>query len=140
MDKEGYGPRPNQSDLDRLLEDCRTLSPAGIERIAAAWDQRGTRADYQAAEKAALHQVESAGLGASWDETRNRLLGLTERGTPLIAWRAEHGAVGHKAEDALMSAALAIMASPGLARHQARTLLGPMAQALPWLLPDTTHG
>jgi hypothetical protein len=137
VDREGYGPRPDQSDLDRLLEDCRTLSPAGIERIAAAWDRRGHQADFPAAEKAALHQIEQLGRGESWDDIRNRLLGLTERGTPLVAWRAEHGAVGHKAEDALMAAALAIMARPALDRHHARTLLEPMAQALPWLLPDS---
>lgn len=136
MDKEGYGPRPDQSDLDRLLEDCRTLSPAGIERIAEAWDRRGDPSAYQLAERAALHQVESQGSGADWDALRNRLLGLTERGVPLIAWRAEHGVIGHKAEDALMAAALAIMAGPKLPRSHARLLLGPMAQALPWLLPS----
>lgn len=136
MDKEGYGPRPDQSDLDRLLEDCRTLSPAGIERIAEAWDRRGDPSAYQLAERAALHQVESQGSGADWDALRNRLLGLTERGIPLIAWRAEHGVIGHKAEDALMAAALAIMAGPKLPRSHARLLLGPMAQALPWLLPS----
>ena len=136
VDKEGYGPRPDQSDLDRLLEDCRTLSPAGIERIAEAWDRRGDPAAYQLAERAALHQVESQESGADWDALRNRLLGLTERGIPLIAWRAEHGVIGHKAEDALMAAALAIMAGPKLARSHARILLGPMAQALPWLLPS----
>ncbi len=137
VDREGYGPRPDQSDLDRLLEDCRTLSPAGIERVAAAWDRRGHQADFPAAERAALHQIEQLGMGDTWDATRNLLLGLTERGAPLVAWRAEHGVVGHKAEDALMAAALAILARPGLARHHARTLLEPMAQALPWLLPES---
>ncbi len=136
MDKEGYGARPQQTDLDRLLEDCRTLSPAGVERIAVAWDHRGDPATYRAAERAALRQLELAGMGDSWDATRNRLLGLTERGTPLVAWKSERGAVGHKAEDALLAAALALLARPGLAPHQARILLGPMARALPWLLPD----
>ena len=138
VDKEGYGARPEQTDLERLLEDCRTLSSAGIERIAHAWDRRGAEWDYLAAERAALRVVERHSRGELWDTTRNRLLGLTERGTPLVAWRAEHGAVGHKAEDALMGCALALIAQPELDRHHAQVLLHPMAQALPWLLPDST--
>ncbi len=137
VDKEGYGARPEQSALDRLLEDCRTLSVAGIERIADAWDKRGAEAEYLAAERAALHVVESHSRGELWDATRNRLLGLTERGIPLVSWQAEHGVVGHKAEDALMGCALALIAQPELSRHHSQILLHPMAQALPWLLPDS---
>ena len=137
MDIDGYGDRPDQSDLDHLLEDCRSLSPAGIERIASAWDRRGSDPIFVEAERAALHAVESSEHGEVWDSTRNQVLGLTERGTPLVSWGAEHGEIGHKAEDALLTAALALLARPKLNHHHAKVLLHPMAQALPWLLPPT---
>ena len=137
MDVEGYGPRPDQDPIDRLLEDCRTLSPAGIERVATGWQRlvgsSGSGA-YHDAERAALRVVESAGRTPSWDELRNRLLGLTERGVPLVAWRQEHGEVGHRAEAALLGAALALVAGPDLDRAHRTTLLAPLAEALPWLL------
>jgi len=125
MDRDGYGAREGQTPVDRLLEDCRTLSPAGIERIAHGWlalAEGDRHAGYVAAERAALRLLEQEGRSPRWDELRDRLLGLTERGTPLIAWRLEHGA------------ALAIVAGPDLDRPHRETLLRPMAEALPWLL------
>jgi hypothetical protein len=133
VDSDGYGQRPNQSAVERLVEDCRTLGPAGIERIAAGWDRR-TPDLYAEAEREALRVVETTGRVGGWDDMRNRLLGLTERGSPLIAWRAEHGDTGHKAEDALLGAALALLARPELDSHHGETLVRPMATALPWLL------
>jgi hypothetical protein len=133
VDNDGYGQRPGQTPLERLLEDCRTLGPAGIERIAAGWDARAPDV-YTEAERDAVRVLESAGRGAEWDDVRNRLLGLTERGVPLLAWRAEHGDVGHKEEDALLGAALALLARPELDARHAETLVTPMASALPWLL------
>jgi len=136
MDTEGYGPRPDQSSIDRLLEDCRTLSPAGVERVAAGWDRRSGPGSFREAEAAALRSVESAGRGPQWDRLRNQLLGLTERGMPLVAWQREHGEVGHKAENALLAAALALVAGQDLDPATSRALLRPMAEALPWLLPE----
>ena len=133
VDSDGYGARQGQTPIERLIEDCRTLSPAGIERIAAGWDANHQHEAFHSAEKAALHTIESQGKSTDWDVLRNQLLGLTERGTPLISWRLEHGAVGHKAEDALIAAALALSAGPGLPRHNAETLIAPMSEALPWL-------
>jgi hypothetical protein len=133
VDSDGYGARPDQTPVERLLEDSRTLSPAGIERIAAGWDGHRQRAAFHEAEKAALHAVEAGGHTTEWDALRNQLLGLTERGEPMVAWRQEHGDVGHKAEDALLAAALALTAGAGVARHHAETLVGPMSDALPWL-------
>jgi hypothetical protein len=133
VDSDGYGARRGQTSIERLLEDCRTLSPVGIERIASGWDTRHGTA-FPAAEKAALHAIETHGRTQDWDALRNQILGLTERGTPLISWRLEHGANGHKAEDALMAAALALTAAgSGLARAHAETLIAPMSEALPWL-------
>lgn len=133
---DGYGPRPGQGELDRLLEDCRTLSPLGIERAAAGWTEHagsGEHAAWHEAERAALHVLETTNRAPEWDQLRNRILGLTERQTALISWRVEHGEKGHHAEDALLGAALALMARPELDARHARILLAPMAEALPWL-------
>jgi hypothetical protein len=138
LDRDGYGDRPNQTAVERLLEDCRTLGPAGIERTAVGWDHR--RPDlYAEAEREAVRVVEATGRGGAWDDLRNRLLGLTERGAPLVAWRAEHGDVGHKAEDALLGAALALVARPELDSHHGEILVRPMASALPWLLATSVQ-
>jgi hypothetical protein len=137
MDRDGYGAREGQTPIDRLLEDCRTLSPAGIERIARGWvvlAEGELHPAYLAAEQAAIKVLEGSGRGAQWDELRNRLLGLTEHGTPLIAWRIEHGEIGHRAEHALLGGALALVAGPDLDRHDREVLLRPLAEALPWLL------
>jgi hypothetical protein len=138
VDSDGYGQRPHQPAVERLAEDCRTLGPSGIERIAGGWERRAPDR-YAEAERAALRLIEKTGRGIAWDELRNRLLGLTERGTPLVAWRAEHGEVGHRAEQALFGAALALLAQPELDAHHAETLVGPMAAALPWLLSATAQ-
>jgi alkylhydroperoxidase family enzyme len=138
MDRDGYGAREGQTPLERLLEDCRTLSPAGIERIAHGWARFTAggehHAAYHAAEKAAVHLLEQHGRTAEWDELRNRLLGLTERKDALVAWRQEHGDTGHQAENALLGAALAIVAGPDLDRSHREALLRPMGEGLPWLL------
>ena len=133
VDTEGYGERPGQTPVDRLIEDCRTLSPAGVERVAHGWDQRASSGDFADAERAALRTIEGTDRGDAWDALRNQLLGLTERGQPLIAWRLEHGSIGHKAEDALIAAALALSAGDGLDVAHRQTLLRPMSEALPWL-------
>lgn len=133
---DGYGARPGQDDIGRLLEDIRTLSADGIERIATAWVERagrGRHASWLEAERAGLHVIETTRRARDWDEVRNQLLGLTERGVPLIAWRSEHGEVGHSAENALLGAALGLIAGAELDARHRRTLLAPMADALPWL-------
>jgi hypothetical protein len=67
---------------------------------------------------------------------RRNLFGLTESGGALISWKAEHGEIGHKAEDAAFAAALGLVASNLISKQQAATLMRPLAEALPWLLPD----
>jgi hypothetical protein len=137
IDTEGYGARPGQSDVDRLLEDARTLSPFGVERAAQGWVKHagtGSLPEWHDAERAALHALETHRSAPEWDELRGRILGLTEKHDALVAWRQEHGEVGHHAESALLGAALALMARPaGLDEPHVRTLLMPMAEALPWL-------
>jgi len=135
-DRDGYGPRPGQTDIDRLLEDSRTLSPLGVERAAQGWVEHsgsGSHAEWHEAERAALHVLEASRRAPAWDELRGRILGLTEKRGALVAWRLEHGDVGHHAENALLGAALALMARPELDATHAEVLIAPMAEALPWL-------
>lgn len=147
---DGYGQRPNQSDIDRLLEDCRTLSASGIERIAQSWmaneaagwtertaDHRevpsSEHAEWVVAERAALHVLERTNRVGEWDALRNRILDLTEHHGAMVSWRKEHGDVGHRAEDALFGAVLALCAGTELDPPLQQVLVTPMSAALPWL-------
>jgi hypothetical protein len=140
-DVEGYGFPPGQRTLARLMEDIRVLSPSGVERVAAGWDEHVGKKGlpgFRDAEKAALHAIEQADRGPAWDEVRRTLFGMTESGGALISWRAEHGDMGHKAENAAFAAALGLLADRLISKDQQATLLRAMAEALPWLLPDST--
>ena len=138
IDAEGYGFPEHQRTLSRLIDDIRVLSPAGVERAAQGWD-RHARLQHSAvhdAEKAALHAIEHADRGPAWDEVRRNLFGMTESGQALVSWKAEHGDVGHKAEQSAFMAALGLVAGNLIDKEQADTLVRPMADALPWLLPE----
>jgi len=138
VDAEGYGFGEHDRTINRLIDDVRVLSPAGVERVALGWDHHSRKDQLEsmhAAEKAALHAVEKADRGSAWDQVRKNLFGLTESGNALVSWRAEHGAIGHKAENAAFMAALALVAGSLITEQQSRTLLQPLAAALPWLLP-----
>jgi hypothetical protein len=139
LDAEGYGFPEHERTLARLMDDVRVMGPAGVERAAQGWDKHVGKhglAAFHAAEKAATHGIEQADRGAAWDAFRSSLFGLTESGEALVSWKAEHGEIGHKAEDAAFAAALALVAGELIGREQFATLVRPMAEALPWLLPD----
>lgn len=139
IDAEGYGFPEHENALKRLMEDIRVLSPAGVERAAQGWDRHvrlSGEAAIHDAEKAALHAIEKGDRGPAWDEVRRNLFGLTESGSALLSWKAEHGDVGHKAENAAFMAALGIVAGNRISKDQADTLKRPLAEALPWLVPD----
>ena len=139
IDAEGYGFPEHQRTLQRLIDDIRVLSPSGVERAAQGWDRHARLKGLEqihAAEKAATHSIEQADRGPAWDEVRRNLFGLTESGGALVSWKAEHGDVGHKAENAAFMAALGLVASNLISEHQVRTLVRPMSEALPWLLPE----
>src|SRR5665213_1480661 len=140
-DTEGYGFPEQQKTLARLMDDVRVLSPAGVERVARGWDvhvgTKGLQA-FHDAEKAATHAIEEADRGPAWDLVRSSLFGLTESGDALVSWKAEHGEIGHKAERAAFAAALGLVASNLIDKEQAANLMRPMAEALPWLLPEQT--
>ena len=139
VDVEGYGFPEHQRTLARLMDDVRVLSPVGVERVAQGWDRyvglRGQQAMHDA-EKAALHAIEKADRGPAWDEVRRNLFGLTESGTALVSWKAEHGDIGHKAESAAFMAALGLVAGNLVTKDQVATLVRPLSEALPWLLPE----
>ena len=139
IDAEGYGFPAHDRTLARLIDDIRVMGPAGVERAAQGWDRHvGTHghAAYHDAEKAATHALEVNDRGAIWDTFRSSLFGMTESGGALISWKAEHGDVGHKAENAAFMAALGLVASNLISEHQVKTLVRPMSEALPWLLPE----
>jgi hypothetical protein len=139
VDAEGYGFPEGKRTIARLIEDVRVLSPAGVERVAQGWDEHVGEhrlPAFRDAEKAALHAIEQADRGPAWDEVRRTLFGMTESGAALVSWRAEHGELGHKAENAAFAAALGLLADGLFSKGQQETLLRPMAEALPWLLPD----
>jgi len=139
LDAEGYGFPAHQRTLKRLIDDIRVLSPAGVERAANGWDRhtsgQGLAALHEA-EKAALHAIEKGDEGPAWDEVRRNVFGMTESGGALISWKAEHGEIGHKAEDAAFMAALGLVAGNLISQERAATLMRPMSEALPWLLPE----
>jgi hypothetical protein len=137
VDAEGYGAK--DQGLDRLIADARVLSPAGIERVAWGWDRHEDpriMERFHEAERAALRVLEKNNRGPQWDDARKRLLDLTEGRSSLEDWKAEHGDVGHKGERALLAAALAILARDKLDHEHYATLVRPMSEALPWLLPE----
>ncbi|MDQ6846373.1 MAG: hypothetical protein M3019_02130 [Candidatus Dormibacteraeota bacterium] len=88
---------------------------------------------WHSAESAALRVLERTNRAAAWDVLHKRILDLTENHEALVSWRQEHGEIGHRAEDALLGAALALTARPELDPRDERTLLGPLSAALPWL-------
>jgi hypothetical protein len=137
VDAEGYGAK--EEGLDRLLTDARVLSPAGIERVAWGWDRHEDpriMERFHEGERAALRVLEKSNRGQQWDDARKRILDLTEGRGSLEDWKAEHGDVGHKGERALLAAALAILARDKLDHEHYITLVRPMSEALPWLLPE----
>ncbi len=138
IDAEGYGFPEHEDVLKRLMEDIRVLSPAGVERAAHGWDRHARLSGnaMEEAERAALHAIEKADRGPAWDQLRRSLFGMTESGSALVSWKAEHGDVGHKAENAAFMAALGLVAGNLISKDQAGTLKRPLAEALPWLLPD----
>ena len=127
-----------QSELDRLTADLRVFDTNGIERAAWGWDRHEKRGldAYHRAERAALASIEQHDLGPGWETLRRTLFGLTEASGALVSWKARHGEQGHKAESAAFGAALGLYAKAHLTREHYVELVEPMAEALPWLLPD----
>ena len=114
------------------------MDAGGIDRAAWGWDRHESRglARYHDSEKQAIAAIEKAELAPEWEDYRRRLFGLTEAKGALVAWKAMHGDKGHKAERAAFAAALGLFAQHLIATQEHVALVEPMAEALPWLLPD----
>jgi hypothetical protein len=128
-----------EQGIERLLSDLRVMSGAGIERAAWGWTRHvgdAGLARYQEAERAAVRLLEADGRGDEWESRRRQILDLTEGRGSLVAWRAEHGPEGHRAEQAALGAGLGLLAGAELGRDDLVVLLHPMDEALPWLLPE----
>ena len=142
MDADGYGFRAGDRTVERLLQDFRTLAPSGIERAAWGWDHHvGTtgRETFAKAEQAALDAVKQGGAWDAWEAVRQAIYGLTEGDHAVISWEVEHdehSEHSRSAEHAAYGAALALVAGDAIGNDTRRVLLTPMAEALPWLLPD----
>jgi hypothetical protein len=140
MDLEGYGYTATDRGINRLLDDCRTLSPAGIERAAWGWDRHEKDPHLmdrlRSGEKEAERAIDSSGRKGEWDNAIRAILDLTEGRKSLVSWKAEHGQVGHKAERAALAAGLAVTARDLIPHETYAILVRPLAEALPWLLPE----
>lgn len=138
IDVEGYGFPEHDRTIGRLMSDIRTLSPAGVERVADGWNRHGDskHEEMHEAEREAIRALEESGRIYEWEEVRRRLFGLTESGNALVVWRSEHGETGHKAERAAFNAALGLLAAGLIDRKHTDILLLPMSEALPWLVLD----
>jgi hypothetical protein len=142
VDADGYGFRPGDRTVERLLQDFRTLAPSGIERAAWGWDHhvgKAGREEFGKAEKAALEAVKKSGAWDAWEAARQAIYGLTEGDHAVISWEVEHdehSEHSRSAEHAAYGAALALVAGDAIGQSTRQVLLTPMAEALPWLLPD----
>jgi hypothetical protein len=130
-----------RAQLERLDSDLRVLSPLGIERAAWGWDRHeGELLQHlHAAERTALHAIETSPEAEEWDDWRRRLFQEVEGRQALIAWHSEHQAHAphvHKAERSAFAAALGLFAQSWISHAQYATLVSAMAEALPWLLPE----
>ncbi len=130
-----------RAQLERLDSDLRVLSPLGIERAAWGWDRHEGKLleEFHAAERTALHAIETSHDAAEWDEWRRRLFQEVEGRQALIAWQSErqlHSPHVHKAERAAFAAALGLVAQSRISHAHYARLVGAMAEALPWLLPE----
>lgn len=136
-DADGYGPDPSEDAVSRLLDDSRTLGPSGIERVAEAWERTAglDPEHWKMAEKVAVEALQASNRAARWNDLQSRFHSATEGPHAMVAWQAEHGPAGDHAERALLGATLALLVRDRIGPDEFRTLAGPMAAALPWLLP-----
>jgi hypothetical protein len=116
-----------KDEVKRLLEDLRLLGPSGLERIALAWRRVAESEDTirTTAERRAEDDPE-------WREAEAEIFAIA-RGE---AWLALPQTDRESAIAAAQDALLAVLERKTLGESRYRTLVHPMAEALPWLLTD----
>jgi hypothetical protein len=114
-------------EVKRLLEDLRLLGPAGIERVAAAW--RAVAPDEDAIRTAAERRAED---DPEWREAELEIFQIVRGEAWLSLPQTDRDSAVASAQDAL----LAVLERKTLGDKRYRTLVHPMAEALPWLLTD----
>ena len=116
-----------KDDVKRLLEDLRLLGPAGIERVAAAW--RSLAPDEDAIRTTAERRAED---DPEWREAELEIFQIARGEAWLSLPQTDRDSAVAAAQDAL----LAVLERKTLGEKRYRTLVHPMAEALPWLLTD----
>ena len=112
-------------DVKRLLEDLRLLGPTGIERVAEAW--RAVAAGEDAIRTAAERRAED---DPEWREAEVEIFQIARGESWLSLPQTDRDSAVAAAQDAL----LAVLERKTLGEQRYRTLVGPTASALPWLL------
>jgi phage/plasmid-associated DNA primase len=112
-------------EVKRLLEDLRLLGPGGIQRVAEAW--RVVAAGEDAIRTGAERRAED---DPEWREAENEIFKIARGEAWLSVPQTDRDSAAAAAQDAL----LGVLERKTLGEQRYRTLVGPMASALPWLL------
>jgi len=114
-------------DVKRLLEDLRLLGPTGIERVAEAW--RAVAAGEDAIRTAAERRAED---DPEWRDAEAEIFQVARGEAWLSLPQTDRDSAVAAAQDGL----LAVLERKTLGETRYRTLVHPLAEALPWLLTD----
>jgi hypothetical protein len=112
-------------EVKRLLEDLRLMGPSSIERVAEAW--RTVAGDEDTIRTAAERRAED---DPEWREAETQIFQVARGESWLSLPQTERDSAVAGAQDAL----LALLERKTLGEERYRTLVRPLAAALPWLL------
>jgi phage/plasmid-associated DNA primase len=116
-----------KDDVKRLLEEVRLLGPSGLERVAEAW--RAVAADEDAIRTTAERRAED---DPEWRDAEAEIFQVARGEAWLSLPQTDRDSAVAAAQDAL----LAVLERKTLGDKRYRTLVHPLAEALPWLLTD----
>jgi hypothetical protein len=114
-----------KDEVKRLLEDLRLLGPSGIERVAEGW--REVAAGEDAIRTAAERRAED---DPEWREAEAQIFQIARGEAWLAVPQVDRDSAVAAAQDAL----LGVLERKTLGEDRYRTLAGPLADVLPWLL------
>jgi hypothetical protein len=116
-----------KDDVKRLLEELRLLGPSGLERVAEAW--RAVAADEDAIRTTAERR---AADDPEWRDAEAEIFQVARGEAWLSLPQTDRDSAVAAAQDGL----LAVLERKTLGETRYRTLVHPLAEALPWLLTD----